>query len=54
MTTTAVLRRPDDVADDEPSLAERIASLARSELTPILQQIDDGEIYPDRAMRSFG
>jgi alkylation response protein AidB-like acyl-CoA dehydrogenase len=54
MTTMAALRKSDDVAKQPGSLSERIAALARSELTPILQQIDDGDIYPDQAMRKFG
>jgi alkylation response protein AidB-like acyl-CoA dehydrogenase len=53
MTTTAVLRKSEDRVDDAP-LADRIAALAKSELTPILQEIDDGEIYPDQALRKFG
>jgi alkylation response protein AidB-like acyl-CoA dehydrogenase len=53
MTTTATLRKSADIAD-APPLIDRITSLAKSELTPILQQIDDGEIYPDAALRKFG
>ena len=51
MTISAALRQSDDIA---PSLGERIATLAKSELTPIALAIDEGEIYPDNALRVFG
>ncbi|WP_441351263.1 MULTISPECIES: acyl-CoA dehydrogenase family protein [unclassified Tardiphaga] len=54
MTTMAALRNADKVEQQTVSFFEGVASLARSELTPILQQIDDGEIFPDKAMRCFG
>ena len=54
MTTMAALRNADKVEQQTGSLSDRIAVLARSELTPILQAIDDGEIYPEKAMRAFG
>ena len=54
MTTMAALRNADKVEQQTVSFFEGVASLARSELTPILQQIDDGEIFPDKAMRRFG
>jgi alkylation response protein AidB-like acyl-CoA dehydrogenase len=54
MTTMAALRNADKVEQQTVSFFEGVASLARSELTPILQQIDDGEVYPEKAMRRFG
>ncbi|MDB5577488.1 MAG: putative acyl-CoA dehydrogenase family protein [Bradyrhizobium sp.] len=54
MTTMAAVRKSEDVADNAARFAARVASLAKSELTPILQEIDDGEIYPDAALRKFG
>ncbi|CAN5513615.1 acyl-CoA dehydrogenase family protein [soil metagenome] len=54
MTTTATLRKSDEQTEDSGSLADRIALLAKSELTPILQEIDDGEIYPEDALRNLG
>ena len=53
MTTSAALRKPNEIAL-APPLGERIAALAKSELTPIAMAIDDGEIYPDAALRAFG
>ena len=53
MTVSAALRKSDDI-DMVPPLGERIAILARSELTPIAMAIDEGEIYPDAALRTFG
>ncbi len=54
MTTMATLAKSEDASEQTGSFSSRIAALARSELTPILQEIDDGEIYPERAMRRFG
>jgi alkylation response protein AidB-like acyl-CoA dehydrogenase len=54
MTMTAVLRKPDDVAEDTGSFVDRIATLSRAELTPIAQAIDEGEIYPDQTLRKLG
>jgi alkylation response protein AidB-like acyl-CoA dehydrogenase len=54
MTTTAVLRKSDDVADDAVLLVDRIAALSRTELTPIVLAIDEGEIYPAQALRHLG
>jgi alkylation response protein AidB-like acyl-CoA dehydrogenase len=56
MTTTAVLRKSDDIeaAGDTPSLVERIAAVARTDLSPIALEIDEGTIYPDRALRHLG
>jgi alkylation response protein AidB-like acyl-CoA dehydrogenase len=54
MTTMAALRRSDVVDEQTGSFSAKIAALARSELTPILREIDDGEIYPEKAMRRFG
>ncbi|WPO42208.1 acyl-CoA dehydrogenase family protein [Tardiphaga sp. 42S5] len=56
MTTTAVLRKSDDVevTDDTPSLVERIAAVARTDLSPIALEIDEGTIYPDQALRHLG
>ena len=53
MTVSAALRKSDDI-DVVLPLGERIAMLARSELTPIAMAIDEGEIYPDAALRTFG
>jgi alkylation response protein AidB-like acyl-CoA dehydrogenase len=54
MTTMAVLRKSDDVADEGESLIDRIAALSRAELTPIALAIDEGEIYPAQALRNLG
>jgi alkylation response protein AidB-like acyl-CoA dehydrogenase len=54
MTTMAVLRKSDDVADEGGSLVDRIAALSRTELTPIAFAIDEGEIYPAEALRHLG
>ncbi len=56
MTTMAVLRKSDaiEVAGDTPSLIERIAAVARTDLSPIALEIDEGTIYPDRALRHLG
>jgi alkylation response protein AidB-like acyl-CoA dehydrogenase len=54
MTATAVLRKPEDVVEETESLVGRIAALSRAELTPVVQAIDEGEIYPDQALRKFG
>lgn len=56
MTTTAVLRKSDDieVTGDTPSLVERIAAVARTDLSPIALEIDEGTIYPGRALRHLG
>lgn len=51
MTPSAALRKPDDIA---PTLGARLAALAKSELTPIALAIDEGEIYPETALRVFG
>jgi len=54
MTTMAALRKTDDAADTADGFVDRIAALSRSELTPIALAIDEGEIYPDEALRNFG
>lgn len=56
MTMTAVLRTSDDVevTDITPSLVERIAAVARTDLSPIALEIDEGTIYPDQALRHLG
>jgi alkylation response protein AidB-like acyl-CoA dehydrogenase len=54
MTTMAALRKSEDVTEDVGRLAERVAALAKTELAPIVAEIDDGSIYPDRALRRFG
>lgn len=54
MTASAALQQHGDMADASPSLGDRIAALATSELTPIAQAIDDGDIYPEQAMRNLG
>jgi alkylation response protein AidB-like acyl-CoA dehydrogenase len=56
MTTTAVLRKSDDidVAGDTSSLVERIFAVARTDLSPIALEIDEGTIYPDQALRHLG
>jgi len=54
MTTPAGLTKsPDDVSGVTP-FNTRIAALARSELTPIVHEIDDGSIYPEQVLRKFG
>jgi len=54
MTSMAALRKPDDGVEDGPALVDRIAALSRTELTPIALAIDEGEIYPDQALRHLG
>jgi len=54
MTTMAALRKADDAADTADGFVDRIAALSRAELTPIALAIDEGEIYPDEALRNFG
>jgi alkylation response protein AidB-like acyl-CoA dehydrogenase len=54
MTTTAALRKPHDVIEAPDSFVDRIAALSRTELTPIALAIDEGEIYPDQALRNLG
>jgi alkylation response protein AidB-like acyl-CoA dehydrogenase len=51
--TTAVLRKPDEI-DETTSWLDRIAALSLTELTPIALAIDEGEIYPDQALRNLG
>ena len=53
MKNLAVLRKHDDL-DLPVSLGDRIVALAKTELTPIAMAIDDGEIYPEAALRVFG
>ncbi len=53
MTSLSVLRKPDEMSD-AALLCDRIAALARSELTPIALAIDEGEVYPEAALRVFG
>jgi alkylation response protein AidB-like acyl-CoA dehydrogenase len=52
MTVSAALRHEEIV--EAPSLSDRIAALAKTELAPIATAIDEGTIYPDTAMRAFG
>jgi alkylation response protein AidB-like acyl-CoA dehydrogenase len=54
MTMTAAVRKSEDIADDAGSFTNRVASLARSELTPIVAAIDEGTIYPEQALRDLG
>ncbi len=54
MTAMAVLRKPEDAAEEIQSFVDRIATLSRAELTPIAQAIDEGEIYPDQTLRKLG
>jgi alkylation response protein AidB-like acyl-CoA dehydrogenase len=54
MTMTAALRKPHDVIEAPDSFVDRIAALSRTELTPIALAIDEGEIYPDQALRNLG
>jgi alkylation response protein AidB-like acyl-CoA dehydrogenase len=51
MTSSAALRQP--ITETLP-LRDRIAALAKTELTPIATAIDEGDIYPDKALREFG
>ncbi|MET0721849.1 MAG: acyl-CoA dehydrogenase family protein, partial [Tardiphaga sp.] len=50
----AALRKSDNAAETADGFVDRIASLSRAELTPIALAIDEGEIYPDEALRKLG
>jgi alkylation response protein AidB-like acyl-CoA dehydrogenase len=52
--TMTKLREYEDNVDEPTPFVGRVAALAISELTPILREIDDGEIYPYKALRKFG
>jgi alkylation response protein AidB-like acyl-CoA dehydrogenase len=56
MTTVAVLRKSDEVevTDRVSSLVDRVAAVARTDISPIALEIDDGTIYPDQALRHLG
>ncbi len=54
MTITALLRKSDELTDEAEPLVDRIGAIARRELTPVAQEIDEGTIYPDQALRHLG
>jgi alkylation response protein AidB-like acyl-CoA dehydrogenase len=56
MGSLAVSRRAAAEAADKPvtSIADEVASIARTELAPLAAAIDSGSIYPDQLLRRLG
>jgi alkylation response protein AidB-like acyl-CoA dehydrogenase len=56
MGSLAVSRRAAAEAADKPmtSIADEVASIARTELAPLAAAIDSGSVYPDQLLRRLG
>ena len=50
----AALSLSDPVAAAAPDLAGAVRTLAKKQLAPLVAGIDEGEIYPEDALRAFG